>query len=280
MNNVLMDEQSQTLPNLASEYQVSPAQRDFFAANGYLYLPQVATTEEVGQYRPQIKQAVAEMNRANPLKPLAERDTYGKAFIQTMNVWRHDEAVKKFVLAKRFAHLAASLLGVDKVRLYHDQALFKEPGGGPTPWHQDQYYWPLDNDRTVTLWMPMIDITDEMGILTFAGGSHRQGMLESLAISDESQAALDSYVQGQGFPVWRPSGMKAGDATFHQGWTLHFAPGNVSGLMREVMTIIYFADGTRVAQPSNANQENDRQTWLQGYAPGTLADSELNPAIG
>ena len=36
------------------------------------------------------------------------------------------------------------------VRLYHDQALFKEAGGGITPWHQDQHYWPLDTDRTIT----------------------------------------------------------------------------------------------------------------------------------
>ena len=268
-----------TLPDLSQPYGLGTAQRDFFGANGYIYLPSVAKEQEVATYRRAIKQAVADLNRANPLKPLAERDTYGKAFIQTMNVWRNDEAVKKFVLAKRFAHLAASLLGVDKVRIYHDQALFKEPGGGPTPWHQDQYYWPLDSDRTITMWMPLVDITDDMGILTFAGGSHRGGLLDSVAISDESQATLDQYVQQRGFPVWRPSQMKAGDATFHSGWTLHFAPGNVSDQMREVMTIIYFADGARVVQPANANQENDRQTWLQGFAPGTLADSELNPVI-
>ena len=59
-----------------------------------------------------------------------------------MNLWAVDDAVKQFTLAKRFAKIAADLLGVDKVRLYHDQALYKEPGGGFTPWHQDQYYWP------------------------------------------------------------------------------------------------------------------------------------------
>jgi len=31
-------------------------------------------------------------------------------------------------------------MGVQGVRLYHDQALIKEPGGKPTPWHQDYYY--------------------------------------------------------------------------------------------------------------------------------------------
>ena len=63
----------------------------------------------------------------------------------------------------RFAGVAAALLGVDGVRLYHDQALFKEPGGGPTPWHQDQVYWPLATDRTITMWMPLVDLPDASG---------------------------------------------------------------------------------------------------------------------
>src|SRR5436189_133361 len=83
-------------------------------------------------------------------------------FLQVMNLWEVDESVKKFTLAKRFAKIAADLLGVENVRLYHDQALYKEPGGGFTPWHQDQYYWPLSTTNTVTMWMPLIDITEDL----------------------------------------------------------------------------------------------------------------------
>ncbi len=86
--------------------------------------------------------------------------------------------------------MAAALLGVERVRLYHDQALCKEAGGGRTPWHQDQYYWPLDADRTITMWMPLIDLPDEIGSMTFASGSHLLGDLGGYAISDESDRAL------------------------------------------------------------------------------------------
>lgn len=41
------------------------------------------------------------------------------------------------------------------MRLYHDQALNKEPGGGYTPWHCDQYYWPVQSDKIVTAWVPL-----------------------------------------------------------------------------------------------------------------------------
>ena len=63
------------------------------------------------------------------------------------------------------------LLEVAGVRLYHDQALFKEAGGGHTPWHADQFYWPLATDRTVTAWVPLVDVPMEMGPLAFATGS-------------------------------------------------------------------------------------------------------------
>jgi ectoine hydroxylase-related dioxygenase (phytanoyl-CoA dioxygenase family) len=267
-----------TLPALASPYPATPEQVGFFAQNGYLYLPQVATAQEVAAYRPAINGAVQHLNTET--RKMEDRDTYGKAFLQTMNLWRHDAAVQQYVMAQRFAGLAARLLGVERVRLYHDQALYKEPGGGKTPWHQDQYYWPMDTDRTITMWMPLIDLTDDMGILTFAGQSHRKGFLENLPISDQSQAVLEDYVHQQGYPVWRPTQMRAGDATFHAGWTLHFAPGNTSGTMREVMTIIYFADGAKITQPANLNQEQDRQTWFLGLEPGQLAASEINPVLG
>ena len=86
------------------------------------------------------------------------------------NLWTHDERVRAFVFARRFARAAAELMGVAGVRLYHDQALFKEPGGGITPWHQDQFYWPLDTDAHVTLWMPLVRVTPEMGPMTLRVG--------------------------------------------------------------------------------------------------------------
>ena len=74
--------------------------------------------------------------------------------------------------------------------------------------------------------------------------------------------------------------MNAGDATWHYGWTLHTAPGNTSKhITREVMTIIYYADGAMVTEPLNKHQENDRERWLKGVSPGSEAYSDLNPII-
>lgn len=249
-----------------------------FRSDGHALIRGVLKGDELAFYRKAIADAAARYNTEK--RSIQERDTYGKAFLQIMNLWEVDEIVKKFTLAKRFARLAADLLGVSNVRLYHDQALFKEPGGGPTPWHQDQYYWPLDTSNCVTMWMPLIDISVEMGMLTFATGSHKYGLVENLDISDESEERLNAYVRDHRMLISRPEVMHAGDATFHYGLTLHQAPGNFTSTMREVMTIIYFADGARVTHPNNVHQEADRQRWLMSVEPGKPAVSELNPLIG
>jgi ectoine hydroxylase-related dioxygenase (phytanoyl-CoA dioxygenase family) len=73
--------------------------------------------------------------------------------------------------------------------------------------------------------------------------------------------------------------MEAGDATFHYGYTLHKAPGNSSSKLREVMTIIYYADGSLITTPENDAQEADRISWFNGMNPGELAASYLNPVV-
>ena len=266
------------LPQLDETIQLDPSQITSFRRNGHTLVRGVLRPGEAEAYREAINEAAYKYNTEK--RALQERDTYGKAFLQIMNLWEVDEAVKKFTLAKRFAKIAAGLLGVEKVRIYHDQALYKEPGGGFTPWHQDQYYWPLDTNNTVTMWMPLIDIDEDMGMLTFASGSQGAGFVENIAISDESEAVLEKFISDKGFEVSRAKTMQAGDATWHNGWTLHTAPGNKSTTVtREVMTIIYFADGARVTEPQNKHQEADRNKWLGGLQPGEPAASVHNPLV-
>ncbi|CAN7302087.1 phytanoyl-CoA dioxygenase family protein [Terrabacter sp. LjRoot27] len=265
------------LPALTTAYPIHDDDNAAFRSNGHVRLAQVATQEEAAAYRVPVAAAVERLSTET--RPLAERDSYGMAFLQVMNLWRHDEGVARFVMASRFAGVAARLLGVPRVRLYHDQALFKEPGGGYTPWHQDAMYWPLDGSRCLTMWMPLVDITPARGGLAFATGSHVDGPLSDIGISDASEEHFDRVLSERGVVVDEPVAMRAGDASFHSGWTVHKALGNSSDRMREVMTVIWFADGLTVLEPANPAQANDLASWLPGLAPGDVAASPANPLL-
>ena len=225
---------------------------------------------------PAITGKVIELNTMH--LPMADRTTYQKAFLQVENLWEHSEAVRDFVFSRRLARIAAELLGVDGVRLYHDQALYKEAGGGLTPWHADQYYWPLATDRTVTAWIPLQETPLSMGPLAFARGSHRFSYGRDLPISDASEAAVQEALAARDFPlVQEPFGL--GDVSFHLGWTFHRAAPNGTGTPRRVMTVIYIDANAVVAEPVNDYQRADLARWLGNTPPGHVPSTELNPLL-
>ncbi|MFM8834579.1 MAG: phytanoyl-CoA dioxygenase family protein, partial [Cytophagales bacterium] len=123
---------------LQKPYPLTRDQIDFYQENRFIKLKQVFDAETIAFFNQAISKQVNKMSQ--PVKPLNERGTYGKAFLQLFNLWRENETVKEFVFSKRLAKIAADLMRTEGVRLYHDQALFKEGGGGITPWHADQYY--------------------------------------------------------------------------------------------------------------------------------------------
>jgi ectoine hydroxylase-related dioxygenase (phytanoyl-CoA dioxygenase family) len=271
------EEDDSALPRLDAPRDLEPDAAARFADAGHALVRGLARADEVAAFRPFIEDAAARASFER--RPISERETYGAAFLQCVNLWRIDDTVRRFVFAPRFAKAAADLLGVDGVRLYHDQALMKEPGGGHTPWHQDQFYWPFDTEKTVTMWMPLADLDPAVGSMTFATGSHREGNLRGHAISDESEAEFARLVRDDALPEHTYGAIRAGDATFHAGWTLHRAGPNPTPAMRPVMTVIYFADGARVSEPDSAYQQFDLATWLPGLAPGDVAASRLNPRL-
>jgi ectoine hydroxylase-related dioxygenase (phytanoyl-CoA dioxygenase family) len=257
-------------------YPLAPEQREGYARHGFARLPAVFDGATLARFRPELSAKVALLNTLH--RPMEERTTYEKAFLQVMNLWTKSELARQFVFGQRLARIAAELLGVRGVRLYHDQALYKEPAGGHTPWHADQYYWPLATDRCGTAWVPLQETPLEMGPLAFCAGSHRVKVGRDLPISDESEAELAAALERAALPmVEEPFAL--GDVSFHAGWTFHRAGPNRTDRTREVMTVIYMDAGMRLAAPRNRNQEIDRETWCPGAAVGQVIDTPLNPVL-
>lgn len=246
----------------------------FFNENGYVKLKQVLSRELLEHYRRVISERVAELSAG--VAPIQERDTYGKAFLQVMNLWTESAAVREFVFGKRLARIATELLGVNGVRIYHDQALYKEPGGGITPWHVDQHYWPVATDRMAVVWVPLQDTPLEMGPLSFCAKSHRFQLGRDLEIGDESEMTLKQALES--FHT-EESAFDLGDVSFHTGWTFHRAGANATGRPREVMTMLYMDEDMRLQASKNKNQQRDTERWCPGVAVGDVIASPLNPVL-
>lgn len=261
---------------LDTPYVLSRQQVDFYRENRYIKLKNVFDARVIAHFNEVISDQVELMNDVDT--PLSERNTYGKAFLQLFNLWTRNEDIRSFVFSKRLAGIAAQLIEAEGVRLYHDQALFKEPGGGITPWHADQYYWPLATDKTITAWIPLQATPLEMGPLEFSAGSHRIVQGRDLEISDESEVRIQEQLRVTDFKhIIEP--FDIGEVSFHSGWVFHRAGANTTDHMRKVMTVIYMDRNMILKEPENDGQANDWQTWCPGAEIGKVIDTELNPVL-
>ncbi len=258
-------------PDIDSEYRISAEQVARFRKDGYIKLKGVFSQETLDTYGREITRLVLEQSRDT--LPLEERNTYGKAFLQVINLWRHSDIVREFVFGRRLARLVTGLLQTEGVRLFHDQALYKEAGGGYTPWHTDQFYWPLASDRVAAAWIPLHAVPVEQGPLMFSVGSQRITTGRDLEISEESERVMGERLRISNLPV-DETPFDLGEVSIHLGRTFHRAGPNTTGRRREVMTIIYMDRDMRLAAPKNKHQGDSWNTKV-----GDIIASPLNPVL-
>jgi hypothetical protein len=263
--------------DLDSHYPLTDEQIRQFREEGFIKLKNVLSREVLDYYGSEITRLTL---LHNPLKdrPLEQRDTYGKAFIQVGNLWEKSDIARVFSFSRRLARIATELLGTQGVRMWHDQALYKEAGGGFTPWHVDQQYWPMASGLNVTAWIPLQPVTMDMGPLCFGKGSHVKAIGRDLAISDESERIIRQAIKEQGvIEVYEPYDL--GEVSFHYGWTLHRAGPNTTDRPRKVHTIIYMDSQMRLAEPRSAIQKSDWDIWTPSTKIGEIMADPRNPVL-
>lgn len=228
-------------PRVNSAYPLTPEQISTYRRDGFIKLEGVITGDDLAAMRDAVAGAV--QNESANDDPARVKSSYEQIFIQKVNLWTRHDDVKPHVLSKRFGDIAARLMGT-RARIWHDQALFKEPHtGAKTPWHQDTPYWPHEPKiEQTTIWIALRDATVHNGCMSFIPGTHKLLDIEPVNLGNP-QELYDVAPQTKGIkPVTIE--LKAGDCTFHNGMTFHYAGPNRSDGMREAFAIIYMPEDT------------------------------------
>lgn len=167
------------------------------------------------------------------------RDTGGSgSFRMSLDMWLRDDGFRRYALEGPSAAIAKALMRGSPVTLFADQLFVKEPGTStPTPWHQDQTYWPVVGEQIFTVWVPMDTVTKESSGLEYIKGSHRWGRkfkpqglgdgdLSWMAAPEEEDIPdIDAERSKYEFLSWD---MEPGDALVHHSLAVHGAGGNRS----------------------------------------------------
>jgi ectoine hydroxylase-related dioxygenase (phytanoyl-CoA dioxygenase family) len=251
-------------------FEAPAALVDAFRRDGFVVVPGLLTPEEIDRYGKLVDAAVERRTREG-LRPLGERSRYEQSFLQVINLWEDFPEVRPLTFHPRITATAARLLGVERLRLWHDQALYKEAGGRETDAHQDQPYWPIAETDTITAWIPFDDVREESGAMGYVPGSHRVGLRKFVNIFfGEPYDILNDPAVRDAKPVFIE--VLRGSVAFHHGLTVHVARPNRSGRTRRVHTAIYFRDGSTRAR-KGVHPSVDRA----GIAAGEPIASDATP---
>ncbi len=217
-----------------------------FQQNGFVKTDHVLSHDELTEFATAVDTEVASRTAADT-RSVDEKTTYEQSFIQCMRLWETSPAVRPLSCHPGLAGIAAQLLGVDSVRLWQDQALYKEAGGRETTPHQDETFWPIGNAPLVSAWIPFDAVRTHNGAMAYVPGSHRAGGLRPVDITHQSEPydILSDPTLAGAEPQWID--VDPGAVVWHNGFTVHQAAANSSEATRRVFTVVYIAsDALRV----------------------------------
>ena len=265
--------------------KVSEDQVEFYQKNGFLVIEDFLSANELEHWKAAVMNAVKQRNgQKMPGKDLKTGEAdginedsayYGKVFDQLLNLWQTDGEMKKLMCDERLGKMAAKLAGVDGIRIWHDQALFKRPWANPTSWHLDTPFWSFSDRNAISIWIALDDATLENGCLFFIPGAHRETTFENKGIGINMDGIFEVYPQLVNTQsVAAP--MKAGSCSFHNGLTIHGANANMTSGTRRAMACAYMPDGNTFNGTANILPDDYLRTLKVG---DRLNNEGQNPLI-
>ena len=216
-------------------------QVEMFEEQGFIVIDNLLSIDELEWYGAAVDEAVANRSQWDKRK-LEDRSRYEQSFRQCINLWEDTPAVRPLSFHPRIGAAAAGLLHTKAVRIWHDQALYKEAHGRETAPHLDHDYWAIEEPRTITAWIPFNGSTLASGAMGYIPGSHQFNVTTLANIFTAEGFDLDNGAEAQGIA---PEFVEVprGSVAFHHGRTIHLAQPNQTDHTRRVHTVIFFADG-------------------------------------
>lgn len=225
---------------------LSQAEIDRFHVDGFLLVENFFSHEELHRFGESVDAAV-KRRTAGDNRDLMDKNLYEQTFVQCMGLWEDNPSVRPFTFHPKLCAASAALLQSDCIRLWHDQALYKEGGGRETDAHLDYPFWPTDTPDLVSVWIPFEDVGPGGGMMSYVQGSHTMGITQFVDIGQlrgGDRHDLLRNPQVASLPLVAVAAPK-GSAIFHHACTIHAADANETGKTRRVFTMAYMADGCR-----------------------------------
>jgi len=176
------------------------------------------------------------------------------AFTAGVDHWRTDATFADFSLRSPLGPIVAALLRSERVSLWEDSVLVKEPGSPfETRFHTDAAYFHATGEQICTVWVPLDAAAPDNGMIRWVTGSHLDPVdyRPNLFVTDEPLDGTGGSVVPDvlGTPELAERvvtfEVEPGDITVHHARTIHGAYANASATQRRrAISVRYAGDGT------------------------------------
>ncbi|MEQ9484362.1 phytanoyl-CoA dioxygenase family protein [Coleofasciculus sp. F4-SAH-05] len=255
---------------LAEPYPISDHQIQQFQTDSYIRIKNILSPGALYLLRKKLKQLFEQHNKLDSNRQFSSREM----------MWIESEIAKEFVLSKKLGQLAAELLQVSSVRIYHDDFLCKEPGCGRTPWHYDGHHYPIASHNVGTMWIPLQPTPKEMGPLELAKGMENYKLVQEIPFDKFCKGhdrAISEMIESHGIVIDREP-FQLGEISFQHCLNVHGAGANYTTQQRIAFGISYFENGASVIN-SPTLISGDWQKFMPGIQPAEPIASPYNPIV-
>ena len=230
---------------------------DDYHENGFVVVRDFMTPETLGELQAQLDRYIREVVPGLPAENAFYQDPERPETLKQLNQMQDDPFFNEIRHGSKWVDLATRLLGEQAVAK-HPQWFNKPPGTDhPTPPHQDNYYFCLQPNTSITLWLALDPVDQENGCLRYLPGSHRLGIRphEASNVLGFSQG-IESYGEEE---MAREVEIccQPGDLVVHHGEAIHRADPNRSrDRQRRAFAVVYYTrSATRDEQAYQAYQQ-------------------------
>jgi hypothetical protein len=142
--------------------------------------------------------------------------------------------IMDFIMSPRITGAVVDLMKVEEAVFVQDISFFKPVNSIEVPWHQDFSFWPFDRWGNLSIWIALEDMDDDMGVLRYLEGSHKEGPLGFIEVDRDIRD-----INPQLYDLKQAGGkaLKAGDAQAHWDLTVHGSAVNTGNRRRSALSL-------------------------------------------
>ena len=229
-----------------------------FDRDGYVVLRSFMTQEQIDQINQRIDSLIERAAELEGIGAFYERAGDRSSIMRLQHMEQFDDVLAGLYQGEQLRALAGAMLATPS----HPTSLewFGKPPriGGPTPPHQDGFYFQLQPSEALTFWLSLDRADQGNGCVRYVPGSHKGGFRPH-AISEVIgfSRGITDYGDAD-YAAERAIETAPGDMIVHHCDIIHRADANESDRSRPALGMVFYADRAQKVETAEHAEVNEQ----------------------